>query len=922
MVSSSTRIVDPSKLQEDFHFLLDCFLEVLRESGDAPLADQLDRTLGRGEGGGESVSTERLVQAHSIAFQLLSMVEENASMQFRRRIEVDRGLTDAPALWGHTFQRLKNKGLTDEQIAQVLPEVRVELVLTAHPTEAKRASVLDHHRNLYLLLVKRENKMWTPDEQAAIREEVKTQLSILWRTGEVYLVKPDLASERSNVLRYLRHVFPTVLTQLDIRMRQAWQSVGGDPETLRNPGCLPQLRFGTWVGGDRDGHPLVTAQVTRKTLRDLRLNALLLLHGQLGDLARRLSLSGDLQPPPKRLLARIEELKQEIGKAGTAAFERNLGEPWRQLLSLMVTRLPLQPHRTRPDELFHDAQHYTFASEAAADLELLYQSLVEVGIPRIADETVRPILRSLQTFGFHLAVLDIRQNSAFHDQAVQQLLEAAGEEDCDFPNWSEEKRLAFLNRELGKARPFTRPGMSLGPQASAVIDCYRVLVDTLKSEGPAGLGSLIISMTRCTSDLLAVYLLAREVGLLEMSEQGPRCLLPVVPLFETIEDLQSAPGILEPFLAHPVTKNTLDRQRWPRPESDPVQQVMVGYSDSNKDGGIFASLWNLYRSQFRLAELGREHGVRIRFFHGRGGTISRGAGPTHRFIEALPWNAVQGDLRMTEQGETIAQKYANQGTAAYNLELLTAGASRATLFEKHLAEPTHPLDETMDWLAERSRTAYSSLLHQEGFVPYFRQATPIDVIENSRIGSRPSRRTGQASLADLRAIPWVFSWGQARVILSGWYGIGTSLAALQQDQPKAFARIREESDWAPLRYILSNTTAAILMTDRVIMQAYAELVEESGLRERFLTLIESEHDLTVRMLEAVYGCSIQERRPNIHALMQARRVGLHRLHHEQIALLRDWRGCRPEEEKAAAEALLPKLLLTVNAIASGMGTTG
>ena len=371
------------------------------------------------------------------------------------------------------------------------------------------------------------------------------------------------------------------------------------------------------------------------------------------------------------------------------------------------------------------------------------------------------------------------------------------------------------------------------------------------------------------------------------------------------------------ILSHVVVK-CLDRQA--RRDLDrPVQQVMVGYSDSNKDGGIVSSLWNLYRVQDELAGIGRDHDVRIRFFHGRGGTISRGAGPTHRFINALPHSSLEGDLRLTEQGETIAQKYANRLNAAYNLELLIAGTTGATCRHQHTENEAHPLEPTMDTLADKSRSAYEKLLDTDGFVTFFRQATPIDAIEASRIGSRPARRTGQQTMADLRAIPWVFSWGQARFYLSGWYGAGTALEWLRNEHPSTFETVKKQNFvWSPLHYIISNVATSLATADPDIMRAYAGLVPDRGLRTRVMNQIEAEYDRTRQMLEYIYSGPLAEKRPNIQQSLDLRQQGLKTLHHQQIDLLRQWR----EASAAGDDDILPKLLLTVNAIASGLGTTG
>ncbi len=910
MIVTSLREANVEKIRADLEFLVQCFYEVLVELGEQSLGDQLPW---RTEEPGAIQQPRRTAQAYGIAFQLLNMVEENAAVQMRRAIEAEGTLHEIAGLWPQNLAQLAEAGLSDAQIAKDLPRVRVEPVLTAHPTEAKRATVLEIHRRVYRLMVERENQMWTPSEQEQIRNRVKSELERLWRTGEIYLEKPDVASERRNIVYYLRNVFPATLPELDRRLRNAWRSAGFDPELVSAPWDLPRLSFGNWVGGDRDGHPLVSEAVTRRTLYELREAALGLVEQELIGLAVRLSLSDRLQAPPPSLLDRVRATAEDLGEPGAEAVARNPNEPWRQAINLMIARLPVDPEQAP------SASVYASARELLDDLARLRDELVQVGARRIAEMDLDPVLRLVQTFGFHLAALDIRQNSQFHDLAIAQLASAAGLEAGDFPEWDEDRRLAFLQRELESPRPFTRADMEVGPEAAAVLGCYREVVAFLGRYGPDAFGALVVSMTRSLSDLLAVYVLAREVGLVHQTQGGLTCRLPVVPLFETIDDLHHAPDILDAFLADPVTRRSQAAQQERLGLDQPLQQVMIGYSDSNKDGGIFASLWGLHRAQDTLSEVGRRHGVRIRYFHGRGGTISRGAGPTHFFIEALPHSSVEGDLRMTEQGETIAQKYANRLNAAYNLELLVAGVAGASLLHWNGQKSSHPLEPVMDWLAVASREAYEALLHTEGFVAFFRQATPVDVIEASSIGSRPARRTGQQTIADLRAIPWVFSWGQARFFLSGWYGVGTALERLSHQDPGRFEALKAQGRvWPPLHYLVSNAATSIATADLPTMRAYADLVEDPSIRTRVMDAIEDEYVRTQRMLEQMYGGPLSEQRPETHTLLQLRQPGLGSLHCEQIELLKAWRSASDEE----APGLLSELLLLVNAIASGLRTTG
>jgi len=902
---SSSKTSDFTKVEQDIQFLIHCFHDVLEENGEHDLVAALPWMEVPNSEQKQQVDTVGVTQAYSIAFQLLNIAEENAVVQYRRLLEKEQISERFSGLWSQNLHAFKEQGVSDEVIASELAQVRVEPVLTAHPTEAKRYTVLEQHRHLYLLMVRRENQMWTPNENQAISNEIKTALDRLWRTGEIYLDKPDVASEIRNTLYYLRHMFPQVVELVDQRLVQNWIDAGFDGERLTHPDNYPQVYFGTWVGGDRDGHPLVTADTTAQTLQELRSNALDLIREKLIHLAQKLSLSRFSQTIPDTFAQQINETAVQLGEAGQAALDRNPQEPWRQFVNLMLVRLA---EREQVSEIYADA------SMLEDDLKMLHNSLIEIGAHRLATADVLPVIRIVQTFGFHLATLDIRQNSAFHDRALSQLLTIAGIQDSDISNWDKDKRLQLLNQELNIPRPFTLPDVKLEAEAEAVVDVYRVVKDYIQLYGVRGLGSLIVSMTRDVTDLLVVYVLAREAGLLINSEHGMVCQLPVVPLFETIDDLERSSDILSEFLSHPLTMRSLKYQQERDGLDKPVQQVMIGYSDSNKDGGIMASMWKLYEAQRQLTDVGKEHGVRVRFFHGRGGSISRGGGPTHRFLRALPAKALDGDLRLTEQGEVIARKYANKETAVRNLEQLLSNSLRASI-RKHDSKP-HPLGRIMPHLTDISRQKYHDLISQDGFIPFYRQATPIDVIESSRIGSRPARRTGKHTLADLRAIPWVFSWSQARFLLSGWYGVGTALQTLKADDPNVFDELRDTVfDWSQFHHIISSVASNVMLTDTDIMQEYAALVDDDSLRQHMMQLIHEELEHTWDVLEQFYGGSLWDQRPNVAQVVLMRQKPLRDLHTQQIKLLRAWRD-QPSDKG------LTELLLTVNAIANGLGTTG
>jgi len=921
------------KIDADLAYLMGAFHEVLMETGDRQIAEQLPYVGARPVKAGRPLSP-RGVQAFSISFQLLNAVEENAAAQIRRIYEATNSLAAEPGLFGANLVRLTKAGMSAGEILAALPALRVEPVLTAHPTEAKRLTVLEQHRALYILLVKRENTMWTPAEREDLHEETKAALERLWRTGEIQLTKPTVARERDALTYYFLNIFPIALRALDRRLVRAWIASGLKPSALNDPSQFPRLRFATWVGGDRDGHPLVTPQVTAETFAILRRNALELLSRQFVQLERALSLAGSIQRPPAALNRRIRALASLLGDVATPHLEGNEGEPWRQFVALVAARLPTEASPT--------FARYDGAHELAADLRVLRASLVEIGAVRLAEQEVDPVLRCCEVFGFHLAALDIRQNSAVHDRAIGQILKASGEQDPDFAAWPEKRRIEFLEEELKSSTSRLSRAETAGPDAATAVGALRVVAKELAVNGPGAVGMFVLSMTRSVSDLLAVYFIAREAGLVGDAKDGPVCHIPVSPLLETLDDLERGESIVDRFLASPMTARSLrlhqrnDRDfarkglEPPAPKGrqtpiaeHPLQTVMLGYSDSNKDCGIIASQWSLNRAQVGILRAAQKHGVRIRFFHGRGGTIGRGAGPTHRFLEALPSNALGLDYRATEQGETIAQKYANLITATNELELLAAGTLKYSLLRTKPHKEVQRLSMVVTRLAEESTVAYRALLHREGFMEFHRSATPIDAIEASQIGSRPSRRTGAKSLADLRAIPWVFGWSQSRFFLPGWYGAGTALEALEKRDPAAFALLGSSlSSWPFLRYLITNIETSHASVDPDITRRYAAMVRRPALRKEFMSLIEGEFSRTNTMLGRLLGPERDRRRPRLAKTLESRNEALRPLHFTQIELLGKWRRLLAAGKGREAARLLPDLLATVNAIAGGLKLTG
>lgn len=894
------------KVQEDIQFVMSAFKEMLQSLGESELADLLPWVNEVPESlEASQVSDERLIQALGMSFELLNLVEENAATQFRRKTETEFGLEAIRGSWGETLLEWKKAGIDPEKMVELLPRVNVMPVLTAHPTEAKRVTVLELHRELYMLLVKLENPVWSTTERQYLRQEMAALLERWWRTGEIYLEKPTLEDERNNLMHYFKHVFPAALRLTDQRLMDAWKAMGFDPALLQRAEQFPVLQFGSWVGGDRDGHPFVTAEFTASTLQLHRQTALRLLKKELIQLGARLSLSDRMNPASEAFEALIQVKATALGQAGEQAVRRNPLEPWRQFVNLMVARM----ENTLEERFDLDPScYYARPSDLLEDLYELREALEQVAAQRLVQQLVFPVQRMVQGFGFHLAKLDIRQNSAYHEKALSQLLRTSGFEDHDYGSWEEEKRLTFLNAELKSARPFVLAGTACGPEADALLGYYRVLRTYIDRYGPDGVGSIIVSMTRSLSDLLVVYVFLREVGLLHTP-------LPVVPLLETIDDLVAGGEILEAFLSHPLT---LKRREG---DEHPMQEIMLGYSDSNKDGGILASRWNIYKAEQQLTQIAHQHGVKLCFFHGRGGSISRGGGKIHRFMDSMPPGSVSGQVKMTVQGETIADQFANRLNATYNLEMFLSGTARQAMISQ-VTEEAASLRDIMDRLETIARDTYRQLLDHPGFIDFYTQATPIDVLEHSKIGSRPARRTGQKSLDDLRSIPWVFSWSQARFNLTGWFGTGTALQQLKAAFPQDFAQLKAVANqWPFLRYRLIQIETNLLNADPQVMESFAAMVSDGTTRTELMDLIWKDRDSGLALIEELMGAPTAERRVSQMENIRLRARALAMLHQLQLSYIQRWRtreGRNPQE----IDHLLLILLLLVNAISGGLKGTG
>lgn len=890
------------KITRDMQFLTDCLKTVLTDLGENKLVDLLNQELnGHKTVAADAELEEKYIQAQSIYLQLMNLVEENATVHYRRKLVDQSGMQAIRGSWADTFERWKQQGLSENQMLEIIRQVKVSPVLTAHPTEAKRLSILELHRDIYLVLVKLENPNFSNIERNTLKDEITALIERWWRSGEVYLEKPTVAAERNNVMHYFTKAFPKALAQSDIQLRQSWIEAGFDKNALKNPEDFPQVQFGSWVGGDRDGHPYVTAELTGETLSAHRQAALALIREQLVELAADMSFSAIRNPVPPLLTSEIQKREAQFGEAGKKAVLRNQYEPWRQILNLFLLKLD----NTMQDNLSDEGMHYSDPDELLNDLKILRDSLHAIGAGRVAENLLFPVERQVQFFGFHLAKLDVRQNSAFHDKALTQILKTVNPDLPDYSTWEEAERIRFLSEELKSERPFGIAGKSFGPEADKVLDSYRAVKAHTDKYGSKGVGSSIVSMTRNVSDLLAVYLFIREAGLSNEVFQ-------VVPLFETIEDLMHSHGIMDEYLSHPFVKQHPAR----------VQEIMLGYSDSNKDGGIVPSRWNIYQTEQNLTKIAQKHQIRFRFFHGTGGTISRGGGKYHRFLESMPPGSLTGEMKLTVQGETIAQQFANLLNATYNIEMLLSGVALQTGYALYPAAlPDYPV-KALSLLSGYALEHYKKLIKHPSFIAFYGEATPIDVLELSKIGSRPARRTGTRTLSDLRAIPWVFSWSQSRFNLTGWFGMGTALKKLREAHPEEYGQLKAFANtWPLLRYILIQLETNLMNAHPGLMRAYADLVKDESVRKSIYDLILSEHTESLDEVAAMFDRPREKRRVSQLDNLQRREKALLALHRLQIENLEIWRK-KKESGSEEADLLVKRLLGITTALASGLKNTG
>ncbi len=855
----------------------------------------------------------RLLQTQGLFFQLLNIADENDGMARRRVIETERGRSHVPGTLHFVIAEAAAAAITPDALHALVRSLHVRPVITAHPTEAKRVTVLERLRRIYLLLLDYQSPRWTARERSGLENSLRNEIEVLLLTGELRLEKPQVAHEVFWGLHFfsetLFDVVPELLAKLEEAVAEHYTGA-----TFEAP---PFFELGSWIGGDRDGNPFVTNAVTRAALVEYRLASLKRHRQRLVDLARSLSLSGRLIPLPEDFRRRLELALAHSGESdGIAA--RNPGEPFRQFTMCMLARLEGTIACTERGEPPPVDSGYGTADALVEDLRAMEAALTAARAETLARALVRPLRRQVETFRFCTARLDLRENSTRTTEALEGLWRLrAPDPTADPPQHDSSQWRAWLLAELERPLRETRDLGGLTSTAQETLGLFRLVREMRAVTDRDAFGSFILSMTRNASDILGVYLLAKEAGLFADPAGVERCMLPIMPLFETIDDLRGAPAIMRDLLAVPVIRRSLSAQSG-------LQEVMIGYSDSNKDGGFLPSNWELAKAQTRLSQVGQEHGVTIAFFHGRGGSVSRGGIPAGRAIAAQPAGSIRGRFRLTEQGEVVSLKYANRGTAAYQVELLAASVLEHALKSEreHELEPVPEFDDAMEALAGAARAAYLRLAAHPGLVAYLQAASPLEEISLLNIGSRPARRFGARTLAELRAIPWVFAWSQNRHIITGWFGLGSGLAAFRKVRGAAgdllLARMFRESRL--FRLVVDEAEKTLAVVDLEIARLYAELVPDATLRDEIFELVRDEYVRTCEMVRVVTGESaIADRFPEFRARLAHRLPTVNQVSREQIELLRRFRAAAEGPEK---EAIKAPLLLSINCVASGLGATG
>jgi phosphoenolpyruvate carboxylase len=860
-----------------------------------------------------------VIRALSIYFKLVNLAEEEFQHRQRRRV-AGRGRQ----LWRGSFDQavreIHDQGVGLHALRDLLARCRYQPVFTAHPTEATRRVILGLLRRIFTATEDLDAPRHLLAQRQRALVQLRTLVQTLWKTEEVRAARPEVRNEIRNGLYFFHESLFDAVVEVYRRLDEGVRRVYEGDSGLAGFELPEIVRFGSWIGGDRDGNPNVTAATTRMAVWLQHQTILREYVERVDELISLLSHSIRFCTPSEAFLASLAEDEVRCERLACDRPKRFEDEPYRRKLYAMRQRLQqsLAVVTARLDGADAPTAQLAYGGEAELirDLELTCESLVSHGDADAANGALRDLLRLVRTFGFSLARLDIRQESTVHTLAVADVVRHWPGVP-DYAALDESARLPLLGCLIAGPVP-ALDAEALQPMTREVLEVFRAIRELRAECGPDAIGDYVISMTHAASHVMEVLFLARLAGLAGRDADGWTCALRVSPLFETIDDLAHIEPVLDALLTDPCYRGLLDA-------AGQCQEVMLGYSDSAKDGGIVASAWRLYEAQLAIVRLGDRHGVRTRIFHGRGGTVGRGGGPTHESILAQPPDTVRGQIKFTEQGEVLSYRYGNPETAVFELTQGLTGMLKASV---SLVQPTagdrKDYLATMEELSALGEAHYRELTEQTpGFLDYFYEATPVDEIGQLNIGSRPSHRNrGDRSKASVRAIAWVFGWGQSRHTLPAWYGIGHALESWRRGEPDRLARLQRMYDeWPFFRMLLGNAQMALFKGDMGIAKGYASLCRDPGKRLRVYSAIEAEYARTRRQIMEVSGIhALLEENPLLRLSLLRREPYLDPLNHIQLVLLRRYRDERLSGEER--ERWLTPLLRSINAIAAGLRNTG
>ena len=885
----------------------------LRKEESPEKREQLSRIIGKLD----PTTLTHVVRAFSTYFSLVNIAEEAFHHQQRRIMR--RRRTVWTGSFEETLNAFRKENIQAAQLQQLLDRLSYMPVITAHPTESKRHTIMEAQRRIFVTSERLDDTRLSREEREEVVDNLETRIQTLWKTDEVRAQRPQVTGEIRHSIYYFQDSLFQAMPAMYREFEKAIHKVyGAEAENLRLPSFL---RFGSWVGGDRDGNPNVTPETTVTAVRLHHATVLKEYLRRISQLSHELTHSILLCQPSEGFLASLERDERYAAGAFPDNVDRFRNEPYRRKLYIMRHRLQhmLNDIRRRlAGEAGHPpAEAYDSVEAFLRDLYLIRDSLASHGDANVAAGNLKDLIRLVESCGFFLVHLDVRQESTRHSEAVAELL-ARLPLAVDYPALTEQQRLEVLAEHLGAA-PLALDKETLGEATRETLRVFEVMKAMREEISPDAFGSYVISMTHSASHVLEVLFLAQQAGLAGRDANGQWfCELRVAPLFETIEDLMHIEPVLTALLDNSTYAALLKA-------SGNLQEIMLGYSDSCKDGGILSSSWNLYKAQLKIIEITSRRGIECQLFHGRGGTIGRGGGPTHEAILSQPPGTVHGRIKFTEQGEMVSYKYSNRETAVYELAVGVTGllkASKCVIVPPPRVSRRH--SEIMEQLARSGEEAYRDLVDRtEGFFDYFYEATPVSEIALLNIGSRPShRKKSDRSKSSIRAIPWVFGWAQSRHTLPAWYGIGSALETWSKENPRHLAELKEMyRDWPFFRALLSNTQMALFKADMQIAREYASLCSDRALAERIFRRIETEYHRTIdQTLEVAEARQLIEENPTLALSLSRRNPYLDPLSHIQVTVLRRFRDPNLSDEER--NEWLNPLLRSINAIAAGMRNTG